>query len=122
MAIKNLTADDVNRILTEKDHLDVVYCFTSKTNEKAIEDTMKGWATQYPEAAFSSLDLMESRPLADELGIDDGVARFLIFRDGKKIGSVHCAAAGEEQQVKLVKEEILALLGRRREQQVVMED
>ncbi|KAK0618940.1 hypothetical protein B0T14DRAFT_518278 [Immersiella caudata] len=115
-APKSLTSDDLHKILNEKDHLAVVHCFTSTADEKAIRATMALWARRYPEAAYYTLDVAESQDIVKELEIEDSVSRFLILRDGKKIGSVHCATAADEKQLELAEEEIQLLLGRRCEE------
>jgi hypothetical protein len=73
------------------------------------------WAGKYPEAAFYTLNIVESQDIVESLDIEDSEARFLVVRDGKKIGSVHCAKAVEEEQIKLAEGRVRWLLGREEE-------
>ncbi|KAK4446704.1 hypothetical protein QBC34DRAFT_383057 [Podospora aff. communis PSN243] len=115
MPVKTLTSDEVKRVLNERDHLAVVHCFTSNSDEKPIKAIMTQWASKYPEAAFYTLNLAESQDIVKSLDIEDSDSRFLVLRDGKKIGSVHCAKVAEEGQINLAEGEVRWLLGREEE-------
>ncbi|KAK1754444.1 hypothetical protein QBC47DRAFT_383940 [Echria macrotheca] len=114
MAVKNLTTlETLDKILHEKDHLAVVYCYKSKTDAEAMRFPLQEWSVLYNEAAYYYLDMDSARPVADELGIDNNEPpHFLIFRDGRKIGSV-TADAAHESAVDKAEAEIREFLGRR---------
>ena len=61
------------------------------------------------------LNIVESRDIVKALDIDDSESRFLVLRNGKKIGSVHCAKAAEGDQINLAEGEVRWLLGREEE-------